>query len=98
MERVVPVSELVTVDEIARKLRMSVNAAVHMVRGRDGRAKTPFPAPLVGKGDRGVWLWTEVEEWWTASAPRSLKQRRRAARVASQTFKHQSWSHGRRSA
>lgn len=96
--RLVPVSELVTVDVIAERLRMSVNTASNVATGRDGRYKHKFPRPLVGRGVRGVWLWTEVEAWWIAVAPKTVEARRRAGKRSNVPYKQPSWSHGKKSA
>ena len=97
-DRLVAVDDLVTVDEIAKRLRMSVNAVSNIVRGNEGRRKLKFPKPLVGKGTRAVWMWDDVEEWYDATAPKSLEARRRAGRAAAMTYKQPSWSHGKKSA
>lgn len=94
-QRTVPVDELVTVFEIADMLKMSVNSASNIITGRDGRYKLKFPKPLVGRGTRAVWLWTEVESWYEAVGP---KTRRRNARATAMTYKRPSWSRGKKTA
>lgn len=97
-ERLVPVDELVTVDEIAKRLRWSLNTCVNVVTGRDGRYKIKFPKPLAGTAKRGVWLWMDVEEWHEKTAPKTIEARKRAAQCEAMTYKRPSWSHGRKSA
>lgn len=93
-ERLVPVDDLVTIDEIAKRLRWSVNATANVVTGRDGRNKLKFPRPLVGRGKRGVWLWTDVWRWYEKASPRSAEARKRAGRAAAMKYT-QNWKRGR---
>ena len=90
--RLVPVNELVTVDDIAVRLKMSINSVSNIVRGRDGRKRLRFPQPLVGRGTRAVWLWEDVEAWYDATAPKSQQARQKAGRAAAMTYRQQSWS------
>lgn len=94
----VPVDDIVTVDEIAKRLHWSVNACLNVVTGRDGRYKLKFPRPLVGCAKRGVWLWTDVEAWYEETAPKSILSRKRTAQVPDSTYKRPSWRSGRKSA
>lgn len=75
-ERLVPVHELVTVDDIAKKLGVSVNTAANIVRGRDGKKRIQFPKPLVGVGVRAVWLWSDVADWCKQTAPKDKEDPR----------------------
>lgn len=96
-ERLVPVDELVTVDDIAKRLKMGVNTVMNIVKGRDKRFKDRFPAPITGKGTRAVWLWTEVEAWYEQIEQKTIAAQRRARRV-SNTYKQPQWCRGRRTA
>jgi hypothetical protein len=95
--QLVPIDDLVTVDEIAKRLHWSINATCNVVQGRDGRYKLKFPKPIVGTAKRGVWLWTDVWEWFENTAPKTVEARRRASRAAAMTCKRD-WNHGQRSA
>ena len=95
--RLVPVNELVTVDDIAERLKMSVNTVSNIVRGKDGKRKLKFPQPIVGRGTRAVWLWPDVEDWHrqtTATAQNKLKR----AGSSATTYRQPCWSHGRKGA
>lgn len=92
--RLVPVNDLVTVDDIAKRLKMSVNCVSNIVRGRDKKQKLKFPKPIVGTGTRAVWLWDEVEEWHGALELKAVKPARRPAK----TYRQPSWSHRSRGA
>ncbi len=59
----VSIDDLVTVDEIAKRLRISVNCATNIVTDRDSKYRIKFPKPLVGCAKRGVWLWQDIEYW-----------------------------------
>jgi hypothetical protein len=61
--RLVPLDELVTVDEIAKRLHWSINSCINVVTGRDSRLKHKFPKPLVGSSKHGVWMWSDIKEW-----------------------------------
>jgi hypothetical protein len=93
--RLVDLDELVTVDEIALRLKMSVNAASNLVRGRSGRHKRKFPKPIVGRGDHGVWLWEDVAEWHHATVQRSTPRRPRATSI---DYREPAWATRQRSA
>ena len=93
----VPIEDLVTIDEIAKRLHWSVNATLNVATGRDGRYKLKFPRPLVGPAKRGVWLWTDVLQWFEETAPRTLEGRRRASRAAAMSYRND-WKRGKRSA
>lgn len=95
--RLVSVDELVSIDDIAQRLKMSVNVASNIVRGRDGRHRLKFPKPLVGRGTHAVWLWSDVEEW-AASAPKSTNNKKKSANAGTLPYKQPSWSCGRRTA
>lgn len=75
--RQVFVNELVTVDDIAKRWKMSVGQVSNIVCGRDGRKKTHFPEPICGKGTRAVWLWPAVEEWYEKHTPKKKLEERR---------------------
>lgn len=94
----VPVDDLVTVDEIAKRLHWSLNSCLNVVTGRDGRYKLKFPKPLVGCAKRGVWLWTDVEAWHDETVPKSILARKRAAQTELMPYKQPNWACGRRSA
>lgn len=94
----VPVDDLVTVDEIAERLHWSINSCMNIITGRDGRYKLKFPKPLVGRAKRGVWLWTDVEAWFEETAPKSIEARKRAAQAASMTNRRPNWRNGKKSA
>lgn len=96
-ERLVPVDELVTVDDIAKRLKMSVNSVSNIVKGRDGRYKIKFPKPLVGRGTRAVWQWTEVATWYESVAPNTVKARRQQANAAAMDYRRH-WCRGNRTA
>lgn len=76
--RQVYVSELATVDDIAKRWKMSVGQVSNIVTGRDCK-RSHFPQPIHGKGTRAVWLWPDVEEWYSRNAPKSRLEERRAS-------------------
>lgn len=93
--RLVAVDELVTIDDIAKRLKISVNIASNIAQGRDGRKKVKFPKPLVGNAKRGVWLWEDVEEWLRATAPKEEDEPKKKTQT---TFKQPCWTQGQKSA
>lgn len=78
--RQVYVSDLVTVDDIARRYKMSVGEVTQYVRGKVGRRKVKFPQPLVGKGTRAVWLLSDIEDWHDGTLPKQYRDEKRALR------------------
>ena len=87
----VQIEDLVTIDEIAKRMHWSVNTTLNVATGRDGRYKLKFPRPLVGPAKRGVWLWLEE------AAPRIAAERYRASQAAETSYLNDS-RRGRRSA
>jgi hypothetical protein len=83
--RQVFVNELVTVDDLAKRWKMSVGQVSNIVCGRDGRKRTHFPQPVCGKGTRAVWLWPDAQEWFEKNAPKSKLEERRASRKGKKT-------------
>ena len=61
--KMVYVNDLVTVDLIARRKKISVGQITNLIRGRSSK-RLHFPQPLVGWGCRGVWLWSDVDTWF----------------------------------
>lgn len=78
--KMVYISELVTVDDIAKRWKMSVGQVSNIVCGRDGRKKAHFPQPICGRGTRAVWLWPDVQEWYDKNTPKSKLEERRISR------------------
>lgn len=98
-QRLVSVDDLVTLEEIAKRCKMSKTAVRNIVSGRDGRKRLGFPRPVTGKGARGIWLWPEVNEWYTNTMPRTAEGRRRAARASAMKYRQTPrWQHGKRTA
>lgn len=93
----VPIEDLVTIDEIAKRMHWSVNATLNVATGRDGRYKLKFPRPLVGPAKRGVWLWTDVWLWLEEAAPRTAAGRYRESQAVETSYLNDS-RRGRRSA
>lgn len=58
---------------------MSVGQVSNIVCGRNGRRKSRFPQPLVGHGDRAVWLLKDAEAWYNEHQPKSRIEARRAS-------------------
>lgn len=58
---------------------MSVGQVSNIVCGRNGRRKSRFPEPLVGHGDRAVWLLEDAEAWFKKHQPKSRIEARRAS-------------------
>jgi hypothetical protein len=75
----VPLNDLVTVDDLARRWNMSVGQGSNIVCGKDGRRKSKFPQPLVGRGTRAVWLLEDAEKWYQKHMPKSRIEARRAS-------------------
>lgn len=94
----VPVDDLVTIDEIADRLHWNVGLVLNIVTHKDERYKLKFPKPLVGPAKRGVWLWTDVEAWFEDPATQETQERKRQARAQSMTQRRSSWRSGRKSA
>ena len=94
----VPIEDLVTIDEFAKRLHWSVNGTLNIATGRDGRYKLKFPRPLVGPAKRGVWLWTDVWQWVVETAPRTAEGRLRALSSEAETSYKNDSRRGKRSA
>ena len=77
--RMVYVSELVTVDDMAKRWGMSVGQVSNIVCGRDGRKRYHFPDPVCGRGTRAVWLWPDVDSWYAKNTPKKKLEARRAS-------------------
>jgi len=73
------VNDLVTVDLIARRKKISIGQATNIVKGRDAKKKH-FPQPLVGWGCRGVWLWSDVDTWFKEQEVKKQERREKKAR------------------
>ena len=95
--RQVPIDELVTVDDIATILNVSVNVASNIVRGRDGKKRLKFPQPLVGKGTHAVWLKADVMEWHRERMAREAERAKNHVEAHEYPFKQPSWAAGRAS-
>lgn len=78
--RQVYLNELVTVDILAKRWKMSVGQVSNIVCGRDGRRRTHFPEPLVGSGTRAVWLACDAQSWFDRNMPKQKIEERRASR------------------
>ncbi len=89
----VSIDDLVTLDDIAKRMHWSLNTTMNIAQGRDGRYKLKFPKPLIGPAKRGVWLWTDVWNWFEETAPKVIENRKRSAQVAETTHKRD-WRHG----
>ena len=94
----VAVDDLVTIDEIAKRLHWSVNTTLNIAQGRDGRYKLKFPRPLVGPAKRGVWLWTDVWQWVVETTPKAAEGRLRALSSEAETSYRNDSKRGKRSA
>lgn len=94
----VSVDDLVTIDEIAKRLHWSVNTTLNIAQGRDGRYKLKFPRPLVGPAKRGVWLWTDVWAWAVETTPKAAAERHRELSSEAETSYRNDSMRGRRSA
>ncbi len=76
------VSDLTTLDDMARRWHMSVGQVSNLASGRMGRRRVKFPQPIAGRGDRAVWLWPEVKEWYDKVQPNQHLAERRAAKTS----------------
>lgn len=94
----VAVDDLVTIDEIAKRLHWSVNTTLNIAQGRDGRYKLKFPRPLVGPAKRGVWLWTDVWAWVVETTPRAAAGRHQVSSSEAETSYRNDSMRGKRSA
>jgi hypothetical protein len=94
----VSIDDLVTVDEIAKRLHWSVNTTLNIAQGRDGRYKLKFPRPLVGPAKRGVWLWTDVLAWVVETTPKAAAGRHLASSSGAETSYRNDSMRGKRSA
>lgn len=61
-DRLVKASDLVLLKDIAERTGMNPTKLSNMASAR--RNLTGFPCPISGRGNRGIWLWSEVEAWW----------------------------------
>jgi hypothetical protein len=71
--KMVYVNDLVTVDLIAKRKKMSVGQVTNLIKGKTAR-KQHFPQPLVGWGCRGVWLWSDVDVWFKEKETQQRKK------------------------
>lgn len=94
----VAIDDLVTIDEIAKRLHWSVNTTLNIAQGRDGRYRLKFPRPLVGPAKRGVWLWTDVWQWAVETGPKAAVERRLASSSEAETSYRNDSMRGKRSA
>lgn len=81
--RQVYVNDLATVDTIARRKKMSVGHVSNIVKGKITKKKG-FPQPIVGWGCRGVWLWSDVDEWFKTQEVKEAKQKENKMRYKNQ--------------
>lgn len=61
-DRLVNASDLVLLKDIAERTGMNPTTLSNAANAR--RRTTGFPCPIAGQGSRGIWLWSEVEDWW----------------------------------
>lgn len=93
--RQVGLDELMTVDDIAKLLKVSVNIASNIVRGREGgRKRVKFPAPIVGTGVRAVWLREDVFDWHEEYLAKQAEPNKKKRRSSDYPFKEPCWNHG----
>lgn len=78
--RQVPVNDLVTVDDIAKRWHMSVGQVSNIVCGRNPKKGLNFPQPVVGTKTRAVWLWDDVDAWYKRAMPKQDLDERRASK------------------
>lgn len=71
--RQVYVNDLVTLDDLAERFKMSVGQVSNYAIGRKGKGCRKFPQPVVGRGTRAVWLWSETKEWFDAVQPKQAR-------------------------
>ena len=71
--RQVYVSDLVTLDDLAERFKMSVGQVSNYAIGRKAKGCRKFPQPVVGKGTRAVWLWPDAKEWYDATQPKQAR-------------------------
>lgn len=95
----VPIDDLVTIDEIAKRLHWSVNATLNIATGKAGsKHRLKFPRPLVGPAKRGVWLWTDVCQWVVETTPKAAAERHRVLSSEAETSYRNDSRRGKRSA
>lgn len=84
-DRLVNASDLVLIKDIAERTGMNPTTLLNAASAR--RSRTGFPCPISGQGSRGIWLWSEVEDWWHKiymqpsenHKPSTVRQRHRSA-------------------
>ncbi len=83
-DRLVKTSDLVLLKDIVERTRMNPTTLLNAASSR--RNQSGFPCPVAGQGSRGIWLWSEVEEWWhsvytqpatISPKPHTVRQRHR---------------------
>lgn len=84
--KMVYVNDLATVDTIARRKKISVGQVTNIVKGKIAKKKG-FPQPIVGWGCRGVWLWSDVDEWFKIQEAKETKQRENRDRYKNQSLR-----------
>ena len=72
--RLVDASELVLQKDIVERLGINPTKLSNLASGR--RNSLGFPRPVACRGSRGIWLWSEVESWWSRTQSESVKRRR----------------------
>lgn len=79
-DRLVSVSDLVLQKDIVEQLGLNPTAVANLAGGR--RRNAGFPRPVTGHGNRGIWLWSEVETWYRNIWPSTVEGLRSAESAA----------------
>lgn len=80
--RLVRAGDLVLQKDLVERLGLDPTLLANLAGGRRNAAE--FPRPVTGRGSRGIWLWSEVEQWYETKYPEYMASRRAAPGVSRQ--------------
>lgn len=80
-DRLVDANDLVLLRDISERTGLHPTAVANIASGHRRRLE-PFPRPVAGRGQRGIWLWSEVEAWWKSVKPETVEGVRAASKAA----------------
>lgn len=79
-DRLVSAADLATQKDIVERLNLNPQLVANITGRKRGR--TGFPAPICGRGNRGIWLWSEVKAWYDLEQPKTIEARKAAAKTS----------------
>lgn len=77
-DRQVWASDLCLQRDIAERLNLNPTTVANLA-GRK-HDDCGFPRPVQGRGNRGIWLWPEVEQWWETYYPTTKAAKQASSR------------------